>query len=42
MSLEKAIELLREEYEKAKTQEWILNPLGWAFYQTWKRIDEEK
>ena len=42
MNLEKAIEILREEYEKAKTQEWILDPLGWAFYPTWKRIDAGK
>ena len=42
MNLEKAIEILREEYEKAKTQEWILDPLGLAFYQTWKRIDAGK
>lgn len=39
MRLEKAIELLRAEYEIAKQLEWVHNPLAFALYQVWKKAD---
>lgn len=41
MTLERAIELLRFEYSKAKQQEWIKNPLAYAIYQVWKTADKK-
>lgn len=40
MSLEKAIEILRAEYERAVKLEWVHNPIAYALYQTWKKADE--
>ena len=42
MTLEKAIEMLRKEYERAKNMEYVMKPLAWALYQVWKKADEEK
>ena len=42
MTLEKAIKLLEAEYERAKKLEYIHNPLAWALYQVWKKVDEMK
>lgn len=39
MTLEKVIEKLKKEYEKAKGQKWIINPLAYALYQIWKEVD---
>ena len=39
MTLEKAIKTLEEEYEFAKKQGWIKNPLAYALYEVWKRAD---
>ena len=39
MTLEKAIELLKSEYEWAKSQEFVRKPLAYALYQVW-RIEE--
>ena len=41
MTLEKAIELLKEEYEKAKNQPFVQKPLAYALYHTWKKVDEK-
>ncbi len=41
MTLEKAIELLKAEYEEAKKQEWVQKPLAYALYHTWKKVDEK-
>lgn len=41
MTVEDAIEILRTEYEKAKKQKWIINPLAYALYQVWKKADEQ-
>lgn len=38
--IDKAINILRQEYEKALKQSWIKNPLAYALYHTWKYIDE--
>jgi hypothetical protein len=42
MTLKKAIELLEAEYERAKKLEYVHNPLAWALYQVWKKVDEMK
>ena len=39
MTLDKAIELLKEEYEHAKKIEYIKKPLAYALYQVWKKAD---
>ena len=38
--LDKAIQFLREQYERAQRIEYIHNPLAWALYQTWRHVDE--
>lgn len=38
-TLEKAIELLCAEYEKAMNLEYVRNPLAFALYHTWKKVD---
>ena len=38
--IDKAIQFLREQYERAKRIEFIHNPLAWALYQTWRHVDE--
>lgn len=42
MTLQKAIKLLEREYEKAKNNTWILNPMAYALYQVWKIVDERR
>lgn len=42
ISLEKAIELLKKEYEKAEGMDFIYNPIAYALYQVWKMADERK
>lgn len=39
MTLEKAIEMLREEYERALKMEYVKKPLAWALFQVWKKVD---
>lgn len=41
MTLERAISLLRKEYERARTLDYVRNPLAWALYQIWKKVDKE-
>lgn len=41
MTLEKAIELLKSEYEDAKKQPFVVKPLAYALYHTWKKVDEK-
>lgn len=40
MTLEKAIELLRQEYERAKGLEFVYNPLAYALHHVWKIADK--
>lgn len=40
--MEKAIKMLIDEYEKAKKQEWVENPLAYALYQVWREVDRKK
>ena len=42
MELDKIIELVKEKYEYANTQEWIMNPLAYALYQVWREVDSQK
>lgn len=42
MTLEKAKELLDEEYERARRLEYVHNPLAYALYQVWKKADEKR
>ena len=42
VTVEKAIKLLKEEYEKAKKLEWVHNPLAYALYKVWKMADKEE
>ena len=41
MTLEKAIKMLKEEYEEAQKQKWVQNPLAYALYHTWRKVDEK-
>lgn len=42
MTLEEAKQLLDEEYERAKRLEYVRNPLAYALYQVWKKVDTDK
>lgn len=41
MTLENAIELIKEEYEKATESNYVSNPLAYALYQVWKQADRK-
>lgn len=38
--INKAIEVLKEQYERAQKLDWVQNKMAWALYQTWKIFDE--
>lgn len=40
MNIGQAIVLLIENYEYAKKQDYIINKVAWALYQTWKEADK--
>ena len=42
MTLQKAIELLEAEYEKAKNIPFVRNPLSYSLYQVWRMADEKR
>lgn len=42
MTLENAIELIKQEYEKANDNHYVINPLAYALYQVWKKADAIK
>lgn len=42
ITIDRAVEILREEYEKACKNPVIRNPVAYALYQTWKRADDGK
>lgn len=42
MTLEEAKALLEEEYERAKRLEYVINPLAYALYQVWKKVDKKR
>ena len=39
MTIEKAIKMLEEEYERAKKLDWVRNPLAYALFKVWKKAD---
>ena len=41
MTFENAIDLIKQEYEKASKSNYINNPLAYALYQVWKKADRE-
>lgn len=42
MTIEKALKLVEEEYNKAKDLSYIRNPLAYALYTVWKLADKER
>ena len=40
--IDKAIKVLKEQYEKAQKLEWVRNKIAYALYQTWKIFDGRK
>ena len=42
MSFDEVIELLKLEYEKAKTLKFVQRPLPYALYKTWKIVDKKR
>ena len=38
-ALIRAVEILQEEYEKTRNNTFIHNPVAWALYHTWRRIE---
>lgn len=41
MTLKNAIDLIKQEYEKASEINYVNNPLAYALYQVWKKADRE-
>lgn len=41
MTLEKAIKMLEDEYERAKKMDYVRNPIAYALHQVWKMADCE-
>ena len=42
MTLEEAIHLLESEYEQAKRLDFVINPIAYALYQVWKKVDRKR
>ena len=42
MTLQKAINRLEAEYEKAKNLPFVRNPVAYALYQVWRMADEKR
>lgn len=40
-NFEKAIGDLRKNYEKAVQMDFVINPVAYALYKTWKKYDKE-
>lgn len=38
-ALRKAVALLEKNFERAANSEYVVTPLAWALYQTWKTFD---
>lgn len=41
MTIDRAIDLMRDKYEAACANRIIRNPVGYALYETWKVADRE-
>ncbi|MBQ8665351.1 MAG: hypothetical protein IJ526_00460 [Lachnospiraceae bacterium] len=37
--IKRAQEILKQEYEIAKTLEYVTDPIAWALHETWKLFD---
>ena len=42
MTLERAVNMLKREYERGKANAYVRNPLAWALYRVWKVADREQ
>lgn len=42
MTLNYAIQMLEAEYELAKQKEYIRNPLAYALYKVWTKVDNDE
>ena len=42
MTIEEAKALLDKEYERAKRLEYVRDPLAYALYQVWEKVDKER
>lgn len=42
IALEKAIKLIKAEYERAKRLEYVRKPLAYALFRVWRIVDKEK
>ena len=42
MTIEKAIKMVKDNYESAKKLDYIRNPLAFALYKVWKLADADK
>lgn len=42
MTLEQAIEILKDKYDQAKDNPQIYDPVGWALYRTWQIVDKNR
>ena len=40
-SLEQAKKILDEEYVRARGLKYVIDPLAYALYHTWKRVDKK-
>lgn len=41
MSIEDAIQLLRDKYEDNKDKKWVHNPVAYTLYEVWKIADSK-
>ena len=42
MTLEKVIKMLEAEYERAKTLNFVRDPLAYSLHLVWRRVEEER
>ena len=42
VTFDEVVELLKAEYEKAKTLKFVRRPLPYALYKTWKIVDKKR
>lgn len=40
--LERAIQMLKEEYERARRLDFVRNPIAYALYNVWKKFDDKR
>lgn len=42
MTLERAITLLKREYDRAKSLDWVHKPTAYALYRVWRLADKDE